>query len=103
MAEHSKKTGYKKLGEYMEIRISGKSSYNSVAEECQQIMELSGKGDLTLFRADGTVIPRKGFNTISGYFECMKKTPAQIKLGIGYVRKVIIVLCMFVQCVLSVC
>ena len=89
MERNRNKSGYKKFGQYTEVRVAGKNDYNSVVAECQTILELSGKvDDFALFRSDGTIIPRKGFHTIGAYFESMKKTPAQIKFGIGHTCKV---------------
>lgn len=70
--------------------LKSDSTYDDIINGCVKVLDVSGPSDrnLTLFRADGTIIPKTGFLTLKDYLTSMKKSAGQLKLGIGYGPKV---------------
>lgn len=101
--EHSRtrKSGFNKVGEYVEVRVTPSSTYNEVFEAAAQAVDMyddSSEEELTdlpeqlsLFRADGTRIPNSPVDlstpwTIDGYmstFPSYQRSRITIKLGVG--------------------
>ena len=100
--------GYKKSGPYVEVTVRKTASYADVAEAGIQQLHTEFpvssdeehdlcNGPLTLFRPDGTVIPSGSLLTELGettrwslglYMTQLKKSPSQLKLGVGYLSLV---------------
>ena len=98
----SRKGGFTKDGDFTEIRIEKSSSYDHVAAVAAEAIDLASEDDddsemeLYLFRTDGTVVPNQPITlakesvpwTLQHYLKSLKKTAAQINLGVGYRSKV---------------
>ena len=85
---------YKKDGTYHEVTVSNDATYETVATKAAEVIGLDCSPPdeiLCLFRSDGTLIPAEklvtGFGvvewTIGRYLKQLKKTPAQVKFGVG--------------------
>ena len=59
-----------------------------------RLEENGDEADLTLFRSDGTVIPNEEMNslpwTVGNYLRSIKAA-SQVKLGVGYLIKVLLI------------
>ena len=92
---HSHKKGYERDGGYVEVRMRRTLHYSSFAAEALEALNFEdeeGDGEPTIFRVDGTVVPEEAINdlpwTIGRYLKLIQKTPAQLKLGVGYYYQV---------------
>ena len=99
-----RKSGYKKAGDYVELRVPHSATYREVVEAAslavdiddssseEELSEQSEK-DLFLFRSDGTRIPNSPLDlstpwTIHDYmstFPSYQRTGMAVKLGVGYI------------------
>ena len=103
--EKSRKGGFIKDGDYIEVRLSKGATYEEMTAAAARSLELSlestdfeGEPELTLFRTDGTIVPNQPISlddparsvpwTLERYLKSVKKSAAQLKLGIGYRYKV---------------
>ena len=101
----SRKGGFVKDGDFTEIRIEKSSSYDDAVAVAAEAMDLEPEDEdvlagaemeLYLFRTDGTVVPNQPITvvketlpwTLERYLKSLKKSAAQIKLGVGYRSKV---------------
>ncbi len=107
----SRKKGYVRCGDYIEVRVRLDASYREVAEaSIQQLQSIDssssdddndGSGEVLLMRANGTVIldtpietttpPSKVPWDIESYmrtFSSFVKTGVPVKLGVGFTSKV---------------
>ena len=105
---------YRKKGNYVEVKLEQDSSYDQVAFSGVQALNVDEpisededynmrNGPLTLFGADGTVIRNEPVDTNFGpkswtiglYLNQFRKTPAQLKIGVGYLCLVSIIYCAY--------
>ena len=86
----NRKRGYSKGGQYVEVHVPSRSTYDEIIKECVKVVQVPGssRGELALFRVDGTLIPKQYFSTLFNYLKSMKKSAGQLKLGIGHGPKV---------------
>ena len=88
--------GYKKEGSFTEVMVRRDSEYATVARQAATTIELQDEdddgGELSLFRVDGTIIPRSLVDvggrekewTLERYLRSIGRTASQLKLGVGY-------------------
>ena len=86
--------GYKKEGSFTEVMVKRDSDYATVARHAATTLELQDEdddgGELSLFRVDGTIIPRGLVDvggrewTLERYLRSIGRTASQLKLGVGY-------------------
>ena len=111
----TRKSGYLKVGDYVEVRVPRTANYMEVANSAalavglivpngssseEELLEES-RGELSLFRAEGTRVPNSAFDqstpwTIHEYmssFPSYKRNGIAIKLGVGYTDPVSILVC----------
>ena len=88
---------YTRVGDYVEVRLPKIASYGSVAAHAFEVMQVEEEdeeegGEPRIFRIDGTVVPDGSIDdlpwTISRYLKSLNKSPAQIKLGVGFYCRV---------------
>ena len=103
---------YKKKGNYVEVAVDSDSCYDAVAAVGAEALGLETpttddedcqlqNGPLSLFRTDGTIICDEPIQSRLGsrrwsiglYSSHFKKTPAQLRLGVGYLSIVILFFC----------
>lgn len=107
----SKKSGYTKVGDYVELRVPRDAKYEDVARSAATAVGLNdptdsssdediahSKGTLVLLRADGTRVPNTPLSddlsapwTIHDYmcgFPTYRRTATAVKLGVGYTAPV---------------
>lgn len=96
----SRKGGFVKDGLYTEVRMSRNYSYEDFLAAADEALEIEvdtleeEDPELLLFRTDGTIVPNRPILygnteqpwTLDAYLKSMKKTAAQVKLGVGYCR-----------------
>lgn len=100
MRKSRKRNSYIKCDKYVEVSCPSSASYEELCEICADAMDMDCEEEdaylyeLRLFRIDGTVVPNKPIGdhpwTISEYLRVQKKHAAQMKLGVGFVDRIIV-------------
>lgn len=106
----TRKSGYTKVGDYVEVRVPRRARYTEVVqsaalavglnEESSSEEELlaTSQGELSLFRSEGTRVPDSPLDlstltpwTVHEYmnsFPSYRRTGIAVKLGVGYIPSV---------------
>ena len=115
----TRKKGYTRKGDYVEVRIGKGATYQEVTQACYCAVMDAGMGSssedddadaesLALFRANGAIILDRPIESTSsnmvpwslgaymGTFQCYQKTGVTIKCGIGFTAKV--TFCDYINC-----
>lgn len=83
---------FRKDGAPIEIKMVNSSSYLEVARVGSRTLGIADNmdedGRWSLFHPVGTIIPDELEWTLGGYLSQCKKTPSQLKLGIGIIYDV---------------
>ncbi len=93
----TRKKGYTKCGDYMEVRIRKDAHYPSVVAAARDVLGIESEeedeeGEWGLLRIDGTVVPNRPIEkhpwTAARYLNALGKTASQVKFGVGYITDV---------------
>ena len=78
-------------GVAVELMLDRGDTYDAIIDKSSEVIDLPNVlagHHLMLLTSGGAVIPKKADWTLGGYMRQMHKGPAQIRLGIGVVKKV---------------
>ena len=93
---HSRK-GYIRSGDYVEVRVPKSATYSELVGQAMKALDVEedeeeGEGRPSMFMIDGTVVPDCPINnlpwTVTRYLKSLRRSPGQLKLGVGFYYKV---------------
>lgn len=87
----AKRGAFVRDGVPVELVLDRGDEYEDVLDKASEVLELPevpAEHHLTLLTSGGAVIPKKVDWTLGDYLRQMHKAPAQVRLGIGVLKKV---------------
>ena len=97
----TRRDSYRKDGDYYEVCVPPDSDYQSVCSISAEVLgvQIDEKQELRLFRTDDTMIADRNMTgshgqwTIGQYLKVVKRSSAQIKLGVGVYENMVCLKC----------
>jgi hypothetical protein len=87
----SKSGSFVRDGVAVELVLDRGDEYEDVLDKASEVIDLPkvpAGHHLTLLTTGGAIIPKKVDWTVGSYLRQMHKAPAQLRLGIGVIKKV---------------